>query len=164
MLAFPPTFPADVFVCATAAFKTLIPCPPCMFITSNRLCGCLGREFFWVMPFKVIRGCGSVCATGRRRALNIPARPSACGLLRASRACAQRVSCLLPLLTGAWKSRLEPVTLPSVQPGGVLNERQVMLTVSHNPTSHEYFSLLAELLLCCTVRTVYSGSALEYNW
>lgn len=29
---------------------------------------------------------------------------------------------------------------------------------------HEYFSLLAKLLLCCGVRTVHSSSALEYNW
>lgn len=126
-------------VCAAAVFKTLVPCRHhCVFITSNRLCWCLGREFLWVMPFKVIR---SVCTRRRRYPLNILAHPpSVCS--------ARWVSCLLPLFAGAWKSRLEPVTLPLVQPDGVLNERQVMLTVSHNPTSHEYFSLLAELLLC----------------
>lgn len=157
-------FPAEVFVCAAAVFKTLTLCHCHVFITSNCLCWCLDGELFWVMLFKVIPDYGSVCMERRRHLLNILAHPSASSLLRMSCACAQWVSCLLPLFASAWKSHLEPVTLPSVEPDGVLNERQVMLTVSHSPTSHEYFSLVAELLLCCVVCTVYSSSAPEYDW
>ena len=123
------------------------------------LCGCLGGELV------ILPGRASVWGDA---GLRVPRGGDGCwvflGLLRVPCACTRRVSCHLPFFADAWKSHPEPATLPPVQPNGVLNGRQFVLTVSHSPPSREYCSLLAELLLCCAVRAVYGSSAPECNW
>lgn len=159
--SFPPMLPADAFVCATAVFKTLIPSHCRVLSTSNRLCWVLGREL--VILLGLSDPWLQLC-TYKEEETSIKYSHTPISIHSSRWALHLHVEGFFPPCLVCWLLEEPVVTLPSVQPSGVLNERQVMLTVLHNPTSHEYFSLLAELLLCCTVCAAWSCSALEYNW